>query len=171
MFRTDSGLITLATWVDNLFSAADSAGNAIKVLSDLEDTLRCRWKLDLGKTSSLYMVCEGGEVGNCEGWKHTDQFLVLGHTLSRNGSTRPCWEKTRRAMWTSFWSNAGALSSKAPLAKKLCLLKRSTLPRLEYVLPRWLLAPQRAKELNHIQARMISLLLRLPKDSGEDKKM
>ena len=140
------------------------------MLEELEVVFKERWKLEYGSDAKLFLSCEGAPDEQHIGWQKRDHFPVLGHIVSLENSTSECWRVTRKAMWSSFWKNAGALDTATNTAKKLALLRRWTLPRLEFVMPRWAFTKDRANDLDKLQLKMISKLVRITRDRAEDRK-
>ena len=166
-FEAEGGFLTVATWVDNLFTVGPTAYCAVSLLEDLESEFEHRWSLKYGATSKQLMSCKGALDVTIPEWKACQTFPVLGHLLSPENSTVACWSETKKALWRSFWRNAGVLDRCTTLDRKLILLRRCTLPRLEFVCPRWPFSLQRAAEITSLQVKMISKLARIPKNRGE----
>ena len=125
-FLVHGGRLTVGTWVDNVFSLASTAYRAIELLDDLEVAFKERWSLKYGQDSKLFLTVKGAAEGQLEGWKRCEGMPMLGHILSYDGSTAACWKATKKALWSSFWVNAGALERCVSLDKKLILLRRCT---------------------------------------------
>ena len=159
------------TWVDNLFSVSRSLSGAIGVLEDFEVQLGNHWNMNI-KSSSRSCTTSAGNLeipSNPLRWPLVDFFAVLGHTIESSGSIRPCWTKCRTSMWRAFWANPASTSARDfSTAQKLALTNRVVLPQLSCRCSRWPPQRQVAFELDHVQQKMTSSLLRLPRDDGEE---
>ena len=109
---SDGVALTMASYVDNLYSCSDSAVNAAAMLDDAEQQLYHTWGHRIKDASRCLMVCRGysGEIPNADRWPSVDAFPCLGHILAPNCSIRPCFSLLQRCMWKSFWSNCGHAS-------------------------------------------------------------
>ena len=95
---------------------------------------------------------------------------MLGHTIESSGSIRPCWTKCRTSMWRAFWANPASTSARdLSTPQKLALTNRVVLPQLSCRCSRWPPQRQVAFELDHVQQKMTSSLLRLPRVMMERK--
>ena len=116
------------------------------------------------------MICKGhADISTVfPGWVIVQHFPALGHYISNNGASDHCWQETRDSLCRSFWSNCGGVLDKGDVTAKLRLLKRTALPRLQFVCPRWAFTATRARALDHTQRKMIMIILATKKQSGED---
>ena len=162
--------LTMATYVDNLFSCSTTVSGALSILEDAEKELYGYWGHKIKQSSRSVMPCKDsiGQTHDLTRWPVVSSFKCLGHILSNDASIRPCFKATRRGMWKAFWANCGHSSFRAaPVQVKLDLLNRSCAPLLSYRCSRW--PPQRrvAQELDQLQGKMVSILLRMPRRPGE----
>ena len=170
-FRADGSSLCLCTWVDNLFSVSRSLHGAIAILEDFDVQLRAKWSMNIKESSRSCMVAAGnGETpSDPSRWPQADTFVVLGHTIETSGSIRPCWSKCRTSMWRAFWANPGSKPARdLSITQKLSLQNRVVLPQISFRCSRWPPQQQIAAEVDHIQQKMTSSLLKLPREPGEE---
>ena len=162
--------LCLSTWVDNIFSVSDSLSGAIRILEDFEDQLRKNWCMKVKDSSRSCIVADGclDLPEDTQKWPLSSTFNVLGHTLQSSGSIRACWSNTRRCLWRAFWSNPGARTVRhLGLDSKLRLLQRAVTPALDFRCSRWPPQPQIARELDIVQRKMISSIMRIERGPVE----
>ena len=104
-YRTDDGSsIALASWVDNLFSAAQSAADAVAILHDAELHLEAQRGLLMGDDSKQFMPARGATdeklIG--KGWEKVRHFKGLAHWISHDGSIEHSWNGTKRSVWQAW---------------------------------------------------------------------
>ena len=158
------------SYVDNLFAVSRSLSGAIAILEDFEVQL-LEWGLVIKPISRQCMVSAGSsdEAADSKRWPMVRTFPVLGHLLADTGSIRPCWKQTRFSMWKAFWANAGSSEvRRLHTAIKIMLLGRSVRPVLMYRCSRW--PPQRTigGEVDSVQCKMVSSILRVQRRSFEE---
>ena len=169
-FKAEGEYFCLCSWVDNLFSASASLSGAICILEDFEDQLQTRWRMKIKPSSRACMRARGSDElpGNPDKWPLCDQFIVLGHSLDDDGSIRSCWSRARASMWKAFWANPGSrAAAKFPISERLNLLARAVAPQLDFRCSRWPPQKQVAAEVDSIQRKMVSTLLRVPRGPQE----
>ena len=168
-FKAHEDVLCVCSHVDNLFSVSKSLQSAKSMLEDFGKQLEVNWDLKIKKSSRSCMISAGGPGAVAsDKWPARDSFEVLGHTLQNTGSIRACWKHTRNKMWKSFWANPGSRDASALEPRtRIKLLDKAVMPQLSYRCPRW--PPQKtiAVELNALQRRMVSSILRIPQNSGE----
>ena len=152
----------MASWVDNLFAVSDQLLHAIWLLEDFALQLKLKWGLEIKPSSRSCMVSAGSASSSPDParWPQVQTFDVLGHKLDDTGGIRACWIATRKAMWRSFWGNAACNQARQlPLGVRLGLVKRATVPILDFRCSRW--PPQHlvAKEIGTMQRKMAATLL------------
>ena len=101
-------------------------------------------------------------------WPLYTEFNALGHTLQDNGSTRACWHSTSRSMWKAYFGNCGSYVARK-LVKNLrfSLMDRAVLPILQGRDTRWPPTSLRQMQVDTVQRKMVSSIIRLPPTSGE----
>ena len=107
--------------------------------------------------------------------KHSDILapvqcmLALGHHIQDDGSTERCFDATIRALWRSFFANAGCRDAKKmPRQLKAKLLASATRPILSFRVSRWPFQVSKAQQLDRIQRRMLAIMLNLQPLPGQD---
>ena len=122
-----------------------------------------RWGHSIKPSSKLVMPVAGcsfdAEIFSV--WKVVTDFPVLGHVISSNGGTAPCFKRFKAAVWKAFFSNAGSLAfAHAPAHFKLKLLNRVCKPALDYRCSRLPPHPDQLKKIDRLQARLVAATLR-----------
>ena len=141
------------------------------MLKRVESHLSSRWGLKIKPSSREVLIPR--ESHKAEGWSHDSwpvrsSMRVLGHIVSDDGSWRPCWEATRRALWQGFFAcvrprGGPRLSKKA----RVTLIQKTVAPRLDFRLPKWPAVKQLHSELDATQRRMYGLCIDIPRAPGE----
>ena len=88
-FRTESGCITLATWIDNIFAFGASGFSSTSILDDFADYVYERFRLEIKPSSREVLVCKGQR--NCAEepkWKRVTLLNMLGHFVSHHCGVR-----------------------------------------------------------------------------------
>ena len=58
-FRLGASCLTIATWIDNIFSFGDSGFSSTRILDDFAEYLFRRFKLEIKPSSREVLVCKG----------------------------------------------------------------------------------------------------------------
>lgn len=165
-FQTDSSVLTVCIYIDNVFSVGRTLHGAISILEDFEFQLKQKWRLSIKSSSRGCLVPRGSlELPMNESkWPLQSSFQVLGHILENNGSTSMCWRNTRRSMWKAFFAN-----SRKCLRPKfgLQLLQRAVLPCLDFRNTRWPAHSALSLNMDRVQRQMVASILRPQMLSGE----
>ena len=130
-FRTDVDRLTVATYVDNIYSAGSSLAGAITILEDFEAQLNKEWGLQIKPASRSCIVPRGSTEFSYDSgkWPLCSEFNTLGHILQDNGSTRSCWINTSRSMWKAYFGNCCSKTARQLSAKlRYSLMDRAVLP-------------------------------------------
>jgi hypothetical protein len=171
-FKTDSCALTLATYIDNLFSTGTCAEDAVAILEDCEHHLLHSWSLTIGNDSKSFMCARGCRTPDSQTveWAHSsgDTFTALGHVLSDDGRIQPCVSAALSKMWRAFYGNFGKTMRDAPLQLKIKLLDRAVLPSASCRMSRWPYQVQSAKRIDRTQTKMIRILMNLKMKQDED---
>ena len=169
-YKTDT-VLTVATFVNNLYAISSNIFNAVDIMEDLERHLASNWGLQIKATSRSVLVAAGRQVPeahNSEKWPVQNVFTVLGHRLDNRGSAWPCWEATKRSMWGAFYKTCGSQACRRlPMKMKLRTLKRCVLPVCEFRCTRWPFHETLAEDVNRVQRKMTSILVKVPRPAGE----
>eukprot|EP00969_Alexandrium_andersonii_P273686 12096572-Alexandrium_andersonii.AAC.1 len=82
-----NNVLSIATYVDNIYAVSDSATDAVALLGSFECLLCSRWRQHFKPSSRSVMVPRGSELPLPDGvsWPSVRQFLCLGHIISDNG--------------------------------------------------------------------------------------
>jgi len=168
-YKAGVDVLTVCSYVDNLFSAAASLHGAVSILEDFEEQLRSKWNLQIKPSSRCCMVAVGSpDQQTSPKWPLSNSFPVLGHVLQDSGSIRACWKRTRTLMWKAFWANPGSKHAhRLSPGQRLKLLGKAVVPQLDCRCTRW--PPQRtiAGELDSMQRKMTATAMRISMHPGE----
>ena len=104
-----------------------------------------------------------------EKWPLAAEADVLGHVLCSDASPWPCWRRTEKSMWASFWKNCVGQSARGlGLAQRSRMLNRSVRPILTFRNTRWPWTRTLADSQNRTQKRMVAYFIhiqRLPSET------
>ena len=159
----DSTAVTFASWVENYYTFGSSVSNAIAIAESFEDALLSEWGL-LIKPSSRSVMSPGPNThdADLEKWPSHDFTNILGHVITSNTSSWPCFQRTQKQMWASFWSNCvGKQARKLSLKQRCRMLDRSVRPLLFFRNTRWPWTETLAKAQSKLQRRMLVQFLSL----------
>ena len=102
-FRVGSGVLTVSSYIDNLYAVSDSLFGAISLMKRAEQHLLTRWDLDFKPDSKKCMVPRGSQQGVSDRliqeYPLNPTFDVLGHRVADDCSIAPCFRRTKAAMW------------------------------------------------------------------------
>ena len=170
-FQAASAL-TVATYVDNIYSVSGSVLGAVDILEDVERHLASDWGLQIKSSSRSVLTAAGRAIPDGHDamkWPVQDIFPVLGHRLDSRGSSWPCWERTKQSMWGAFYRTCGAQGYKQlPHKLQNRTLNRCILPILEYRCTRWSYQETLAEDIDRVQRKMFSILAKVPRQAGEN---
>ena len=163
-FKAGTHTLTVATYVDNIYSAGASLHDAIAILEDFEAHLQTHWGLRIKPSSRMCLVPRGNhELPRNDGkWPLHAEFTALGHTLQDNGSTQMCWQNTAKAMWRAFFGNCNCENARLlPTALKQSLMDRAVLPVMQHRDTRWPPTTLRQMQIDTVQRKMVCSIMRL----------
>ena len=163
--------LTFATYVDNIFSAGDTAANAVKLLDGVAEYLKSQWSLDIKGSSREVMVVAGGDTTfqSRFSWKKVTELFCLGHLISNNGSIKADWEATTQKVIGAFWANAAHKSLRqTPLKERLRLVSRCCVPLIDFRNTRWPPTRSQCKREDALQRQLIAILQRTQPRAGEE---
>ena len=104
-------------------------------------------------------------------WNVVSSFRILGHYIEDTGSINLCYSNTVAAMWRQFWANLGKpVFKRFHIKIKIARLDSLVFPILNFRFSRWPFSKSRAKSLDRVQRKMISICLGLRclvNESGE----
>ena len=170
-FSTNTGKLTMSTYVDNLFVAGRSCHGVAKFLDDAEAFLLSQWNLTIKPSSRLILAplhSADTEVEAPAKYPVVQAMRVLGHILECDGSVNSCFENSVNCMWRAFYSNcAGKDASKLPRQHRLGLICKAVLPIVRSRWARWPFTTTRAQRLDAMQRKMMSIICSLRMDVGE----
>lgn len=106
-YQATGGILTLATWADNLFSIAHCADDAVSILMQFENKLFELWNLRCNPDSKLVMQCPHGQQPRLDltPWKFVDSMRCLGFMIANNGNSDPAWQKLKESIWHAWRGN------------------------------------------------------------------
>ena len=169
---SNASSLTMATYIDNLYSVSNSVGGAIRIMSDAEQHLRSRWRLTLKPSSKMVTSAAvgsehvtGDKVGD---YTYESDFPVLGHMVASSGSIARSFDSTIRKMWKAYWGNSGSRAAKTLGRQRLAtLIVRSVQPLFEFQCARWPAQITYLNKLDTIQRKMVSMAFGLRKTPAE----
>ena len=98
--------LTVATYIDNLFSVSNNVDGAILIMRDAEYYLLSKWQLSLKPSSKIVTsAAVGAEFVDgdlIDGYVYQEDFPVLGHMLHNAGSIAHAFAQTTVKMWRAF---------------------------------------------------------------------
>jgi hypothetical protein len=171
-FSLDGGrALSVATYVDNLFAVSTSLAQACRILDEFEAELATRWHLHIKPSSRSCIAAQGcaETTPNVERWPQTTEFRCLGHVVSHDGCSNPCFQNTQKLLWMSFFRNCVGNGTRGlSVRAKIKLLDRAVAPAMDFRSPRWPPTAWLGHRLDRIQRKMIASILRIPPSPGEE---
>lgn len=148
-------------YVDNLWTAAAKANDAIRNLEVIEAQLAERWNFHIKVGSEELILPKGHrQAFNERGFAVVQELRVLGHVVAHSGSNRPDLNMCRRKLWQAYWRNCAIPGAKAMSTQaRLRLLTRATRPVLSFHAARWAVNPTLLEDIDTVQRRMTRFLL------------
>ena len=135
---------------------------ATKMAQMFEETLLNDWNQFVKASSKQVLATFGNrDLVACDcSWSVADTTTVLGHIIQSTGGCDQDFAATTRALWRSFFANAGKFGNRRlSLQCKLKLLSRATVPHLDGHSARWPFAQSRANQLNKLQRKMLAVCI------------
>lgn len=143
-------MATVAAYIDNLCIAGRSLQNSVYMMPPVQHILGAQWGLTVKPTSLKCMAPRGS--AEAVAWTDAEvpavsQIECLGHVLSDDGSSRPCWKATLGKAWKAFWATAGARQCRRRTAREsVAQVDRACRPIVEHRSTRWPATRQTHKE-------------------------
>ena len=166
----DGNYLQISCYIDNLYSVGKSAYAATSVLEEFDLELQRNWNCRLKPSSKEVLATKGnpdGEPCNTT-WSQVSSMKILGQFMQNDGGTDICFRQTLGALWRSFFANAGSRAARRMSQRaRMRLLNGATRPVLCFRLTRWPFLISRARQLDAIQKKMISITLKLRMQEGE----
>ena len=162
----------MATFVDNIFSAADNAQSAVAIVEDVRQWLRQRWRLELKEGSLEALPALGGSCRDSlpPGWACVRSMRCLGHILTPNGSIGPDFEECLQQMWRAFHASRVPGLLRAPVATRARFLDSVIRPVACFRWSTWPFQATYAARLDSTQSHMLAKLVHVSPRPGEDRK-
>ena len=164
--------VGFAAWVDNLYTPAMSAANAMAKIDEFEELLQRRWRLSFKPSSKLVTVNgpPSTQRPTTHGsWSYVDEFPVLGHVIEADGACGADVSAAIGKAWRGFWASCGRKQfRKLDLRTKLRDMDRKVLPILEFHAAWWTWSAALTNKVDAVQRRMVALLERVRIQAGED---
>ena len=145
-------VLTLASWVDNVYAVSSHPDYAIQMLVEFEADLSSSWGLLFGSDSKQVIVALGYPDSLLQDmcmhdFKWTSTFKCMGHLIDHDAGYSSCLKQTASAMWRAFHSNAGALELRGRLNAQIRTFHRTVTPVFTYRCTRWPWAKTAAKHV------------------------
>ena len=170
-FRTPRGILTMSTFVDNLFVAGKSCAAVTRILDDAEQFLQSHWELHIKPSSRKVLApanCNDTSTTDSVKWPICMEMKVLGSRIQSDGGIDTCFDEALGKAWRAFFANcAGANVDRFALSYKMTLIQRSVVPVLRFKWSRWPFTISRARQLDAMQRRMYSIVMRLRPEAGQ----
>lgn len=117
----------MCAYVGTAYAVGKTAADAVSIMCDFEQHLLKVWGQHIKPDSKIHVQAKGiNSYFIDDDWKMVDEFPVMGHALTRNGSVMRCWERTRTAMWKAYVGTCKAKAmSRAAFSQTVALLTRA----------------------------------------------
>ena len=169
-WSADGAVLVAASFVDNLYFLSNTTYKATKMGNLFAGHLRTAWGQDV-KPDSKQVLAAVGAVNHAlaaTDWELCNNMKVLGHIVEDNGSITKDFNFVITKLWKAFWSNGGRLgSSKLSCRHRMVLVKRAATPILDQHASRWPFTLCRARQLDRIQRKMLSMCSVVRRDGDE----
>ena len=168
--KTTCCSVVFASWVDNYYTFGRSLHSALRIAESFEEALSRDWGLHIKASSrSVMSPTEPEDDWDDVKWPRCAEADILGHLVSADCSPWPCWRRTQRSMWASFWKNCvGPAARGLSLNERCKMLNRCVRPVLFFRNTRWPFTTALADEQNRTQRQMLSHFLHLERFPFED---
>ena len=169
---TPTGVLTMSTYVDNVYVAAKSCYAASAILDDASMFLSAQWNLVFKPSSRLVMApsgCQDVDVTDDSKWPVVSEMEVLGHRLQNDCGIEFCFRTTCQSAWKAFFANCCCKdASRLPATVKISILKRAVEPVLRFRWTRWPFRKDHARRLETIQKQMLCIVSGIRPDADEE---
>ena len=157
--------------MDNLFVAGKSCAGVTRILDDAEQFLQSHWELVIKPSSRKVLApahsCETSTTDSMK-WPVVTEMKVLGSWIQHDGGIDTCFDEALGKAWRAFFANcAGANVERIPLSHKMTLIQRSVVPILRFKWSRWPFTIWRAQQMDAMQRRMYTIIMRLRRAVGQ----
>ena len=167
-FKAGDFPLSMATFVDNLFSTGRDPWSAAAILDDAALFLRDHWELEIGEGSRMVLTGAGLDVNfEKKGWKHCSVMRCLGHYLCNKYTIEEDFQKMESSVWAGFFANLQPGLMKSPLQTRVRFLQSCVRPIAGFRWSRWPFQRTYAARLDGIQAGMVAKLQRVERHVGE----
>ena len=170
--KLNEEVLTVSTYVDNIYALASSVENAIAIVADAELHLKTVWNLALKADSKLVTSSANGSVfedgQQVEEYKYVTNFPVLGRLVSNSGSLAAPYAMAERKMWGGFWGNAGSRRARhLPVSQRCILIDRAARPHFEFQCAAWPAQKLYADKIDALQRKMHAIILGIKRQPCE----
>jgi len=155
--------ITFASWVDNYFTFSSDISTAIQIAESFESELQQRWGLSIKTSSRSVLSASSNEsLHDDQKWPRASCADVLGHLIADDTSPWPCWRRTEKQMWASFWKNCVGRQARGLSSQQRCaMINRCVQPILFFRNSRWAWTLSLADAQRRLQRKMLVQFIRL----------
>ena len=162
-FKTDLTRLLFASYVDNIYVAANFCEDALACLKMFFQYLTDCWGLELKPGSESLLVPPGADISKVpDPSKVVNVATVLGWRIRGDGSMSTHWSWLKRVMWAAFYCNVRCRGwAKLGLKRRLTLLSRSVQPVFQWGVSCWGPTPHFVDDLNSLQRNMVAKALNI----------
>lgn len=158
-------VLSLSTWVDNLWSVSSNPIDACSIISFMDQYLLNNWGVWLGEESKHFMVARGLQFDNShpilQEFQEVYVMKALGMMVSNDNSMRPDFVSLRQSLWKAFWGNSGSIKCKAcSLSDRVKLWIRCTDGLIRLRVGGWAFQKQLALEIDRAQRKQCVILMK-----------
>ena len=107
---------------------------------------------------------------DCRAYKWTEPFTVLGCRIGTSGNAWCDFDAASAAIWRRMWAGSKSRAARnVPLKIKILDVERCCWPSLSFRCSWWAVSRTLLSEIESLQNSIVSCLLRLPIEPGEDR--
>ena len=161
-FRTDSRILCVCTFVDNIFNFSTSSLGATAMGDLFEQTLFKNWQLSIKEGSRKVTSADNSHEVSSPSWEVVQLMRPLGHVVDHRCRAQVAARPTFRIMWGAFFAKmTDKRLQHLHLEQRVVELNRYIWPLLAYRCSGWPVNTLLSKSIDAIQLKMVALLLRV----------
>ena len=167
-YPVQDGMLLVATWVDNIITVAKSSNNAVSLQRIVADGLAQSWNLHIKADSKKYCACDPAGTVEALDWERVEVLETLGHFITPSCSLREPWARTKTKLWAAFFKKFKSWRyRKCHPPELLQFFDQHLLPVAAYRFSGWPHQKVVSRQLDQLQARLLTLLMPSTMSSGE----